>query len=55
MMRLTRPLIVAVAALSLASCFGGKKVPPTLLTLNSSAPLPASINRAAAPARSWSR
>lgn len=49
MMRLTRPLIVAVAAVSLASCFGGKKVPPTLLTLNSSAPLPASIARTAAP------
>ncbi len=43
-----RPLIVAALALSLASCFGGKKVPPTLLTLNSSAPLPASIARTAA-------
>ena len=49
MMRLTRPLLVAVAALSLASCFGGKKVPPTLLTLTSNAPLPASIARTAAP------
>ena len=49
MMRLTRPMIVAVAALSLASCFGGKKVPPTLLTLNSIAPLPASIVRSAGP------
>ena len=48
MMRLTRPLAVAVLALSLAACFGGKKVPPTLLTLNSSAPLPASIARTAA-------
>ena len=48
MMRLNRPLIVAVAALSLASCFGGKKVPPTLLTLSSAAPLPASIARTAA-------
>jgi len=48
MMRLTRPLIVAVAALSLASCFGGKKVPPTLLTLTSNAPLPARIARTAA-------
>jgi cholesterol transport system auxiliary component len=48
MMRLTRPLIVAVAALSLAACFGGKKVPPTLLTLTSVAPLPASIARTAA-------
>ena len=48
MMRLTRPLIVAFAALSLTACFGGKKVPPTLLTLNSTAPLPASIARSAA-------
>ena len=48
MMRLPRSLVIAVSALSLASCFGGKKVPPTLLTLNSSAPLPASIARTAA-------
>lgn len=41
--------MVALGALSLASCFGGKKIPPTLLTLTSSAPAPASINRAAAP------
>lgn len=49
MMRLTRSLMIAAAAVSLASCFGGKKVPPTLLTLNSTAPLPASIARNAAP------
>ena len=48
MMRISRPLIVAAFALSLASCFGGKKVPPTLLTLSSSAPPPASIARTAA-------
>ena len=42
-------LIVTAAALSLAACFGGKKVPPTLLTLTSSAPAPANIVRAAAP------
>ena len=48
MMRISRPLIVAFAALSLAACFGGKKVPPTLLTLNSTATLPASIARTAA-------
>jgi cholesterol transport system auxiliary component len=48
MMRLTRPLIVAAAALSLAACFGGKKVPPTLLTLTSAAPLPGAIARTAA-------
>ena len=47
MMRIARPLIVAAAALSLASCFGGKKVPPTLLTLTSAAPLPAAIARTA--------
>ena len=47
-LRYARPLIVAFAALSLASCFGGKKVPPTLLTLTSVAPLPASIARTAA-------
>ena len=48
MMRpLLRPLIVVTAALSLTACFGGKKVPPTLLTLNSTAPLPASIARSA--------
>lgn len=47
MMRLDRLFIVAVGALSLASCFGGKKVPPTLLTLTSSAPAPASTVRAA--------
>jgi cholesterol transport system auxiliary component len=49
MMRLTRPLLVAAMALSLAACFGGKKVPPTLLTLNSTAQMPASIARTAAP------
>jgi cholesterol transport system auxiliary component len=48
MMRLTRPLIVVAATLSLAACFGGKKVPPTLLTLTSAAPAPASIARSAA-------
>ncbi len=47
-LRYARPLIVAAFALSLASCFGGKKVPPTLLTLTSSAPLPANIARTAA-------
>jgi cholesterol transport system auxiliary component len=50
MMRMTRLPLVALGALSLASCFGGKKVPPTLLTLTSEAPAPESINRAAGPA-----
>jgi len=49
MMRIARPLMVAAATLSLAACFGGKKVPPTLLTLNSLAPAPVSIARSAAP------
>ena len=49
MMRSNRLAVIALGALSLASCFGGKKVPPTLLTLTSVAPAPASVNRAAAP------
>lgn len=49
MMRMSRLTIVALAPLALAACFGGKKVPPTLLTLTSSAPAPASIQRASAP------
>ena len=37
-MRITRPVIIAVGALALTACLGGsKKVPPTLLTLTSSA------------------
>ena len=46
---LARPLLVAAALLSLSGCFGGKKVPPTLLTLTSAAPPVANMNRAAAP------
>jgi cholesterol transport system auxiliary component len=49
MMRMTRLSLVALGALSLASCFGGKKVPPTLLTLTSSASAPTSISRSAGP------
>ena len=49
MMRNHRLILVAATCLSLAACFGGKKVPPTLLTLTSSAPAPASISRIAAP------
>jgi cholesterol transport system auxiliary component len=48
-MRHNRLFLIALGALSLASCFGGKKVPPTLLTLTSSAPAPASVGRSAAP------
>ncbi|WP_294004460.1 ABC-type transport auxiliary lipoprotein family protein [Sphingomonas sp.] len=49
MMRTSRRLLIALGTLSLAACFGGKKVPPTLLTLTSVAPAPASIARSAAP------
>ncbi len=49
MMRAPRLILVTVGALSLAACLGGKKVPPTLLTLTSEAPAPASISRIAAP------
>ena len=49
MMRHLPPMLVAAAALSLTACFGGKKVPPTLLTLTSAAPVPAAIARTSAP------
>ncbi len=42
-------LILVAATFLLAGCFGGKNIPPTLLTLTSSAPAPASISRIAAP------
>lgn len=48
-MRTLRHGSMIVAALALAGCFGGKKVPPTLLTLTATAPEPAIISRAAAP------
>ena len=37
MMRTPRLALVLFGALSLVSCFGGKKVPPTLLTLDATA------------------
>lgn len=50
MMRVTRLTIIALGALSLAACFGGKKVPPVLATLSSSAPpAAANVSRVAAP------
>ena len=49
MMRQSRLLIVAAAMLSMTACFGGKKVPPTLLTLTSLAPAPVNLVRSAAP------
>ena len=48
MMLHSRLILVALGCLSLTACFGGKKVPPTLLTLTSSAPAPASVSRIAA-------
>jgi cholesterol transport system auxiliary component len=50
MMRIAHISIVALGALALSACLGGgKKVPPSLLTLTSSAPAPESIARASAP------
>lgn len=45
-----RLLVPALAALALSACFGGAKVPPTLLTLTPAA-AEASIARAAEPGR----
>ncbi len=44
-----RLILVAATLLATSACFGGKKIPPTLLTLTSSAPAPASVSRTAAP------
>lgn len=50
MMRMARLSIVALGALALSACLGGgKKVPPTLLTLTSSVAAPETINRTSAP------
>ena len=46
MMRSHRLLLVSLGALALAGCFGGKKIPPTLLTLTASAVAPAGTVRA---------
>ena len=48
-MRHPRLGLMIAATLALAGCFGGKKLPPTLLTLTASAPEPASIARSATP------
>ena len=45
MMRTPRFALVLLGALALSGCFGGKKVPPTLLTLDSTAVAPASVVR----------
>lgn len=47
MMRLTRSLTAALAALALAGCFGGAKVPPVLLTLSPETAAPTAVNRSA--------
>ena len=49
MMRDFRLILVVSTMLALTACFGGKKLPPTLLTLTSSAVAPSSISRTAAP------
>lgn len=47
-MRTTRLVPLLAASLALTACLGGKKLPPTLLTLSSAAPAPAAVNRTAA-------
>ncbi len=47
MMRLARSLTAPLAALALAGCFGGAKVPPVLLTLSPETAAPAQISREA--------
>jgi cholesterol transport system auxiliary component len=47
MMRLARPFVAPLAALALAGCFGGAKVPPVLLTLSPESAPPAQLARAA--------
>lgn len=47
MMRLARSLTAPLAALALAGCFGGAKVPPVLLKLSPEVAAPAQISRAA--------
>lgn len=47
-MRIARLALIALAPLALTACFGGKKVPPVLLTLTAEAPAPASVTRSAA-------
>ena len=45
MMRTPRLALVLLGALSLSACFGGKKVPPTLLTLDATAAAPSAVVR----------
>lgn len=47
MMRLARLLTAPLAALALAGCFGGAKVPPVLLTLSPETAASAVVSRAA--------
>jgi len=48
MMRLARSFAAPLAALALAGCFGGAKVPPVLLTLSPEAAASTQLTRAAA-------
>jgi len=47
MMRLARSFAAPLAALALAGCFGGAKVPPVLLNLSPESAAPAEFSRAA--------
>ena len=47
MMRLARPFLAPLAALALAGCFGGAKVPPVLLTLSPESAATTQLARAA--------
>ena len=46
-MRLARSFAAPLAALALAGCFGGAKVPPVLLTLSPESAAPTEFSRAA--------
>ncbi|MBB3764530.1 ABC-type transport auxiliary lipoprotein family protein [Sphingomicrobium lutaoense] len=47
-----RLLTIAALPLALAACLGGRDLPPTLATLSTAAPAPASIARTASPENS---
>jgi len=47
MMRFARSFAAPLAALALAGCFGGAKVPPVLLTLSPESAAPAEVTRTA--------
>lgn len=49
MMRKFRLALILAAPLALSACFGSVKVPTSLSTISSSAPVPAAMTRASAP------